>query len=298
MPASWSRRSGIRRAAQSRPPRSDRRDENSPNYYLDWAFDEMRKLVDTFPKSYTERVFVVRTTIDMNVQRAAKSASKTSCASSGATITPPRLHRGVSSDIDGGVRAIGGRQRRRRQPVQPRKPEMPTGSRARRSSPMSTPPPCSTASRRTPSSSTVRCGFGNWCPQNYGHSYSGAVTLTQAITRSIKNAVRVKLSIAIPGKAATPKGRPRQDRRGRATLWHQGTAAGIRRPPPIGADEVTVLEQAVAYATFPNKGKSVTRHAAMEVRTGAGDLVWRFDRDGKKPLQAVPAHPWRPIWRG
>jgi len=30
---------------------------NSPNYYLDWAFDEMRRLVDTFPKSYSERVF-------------------------------------------------------------------------------------------------------------------------------------------------------------------------------------------------------------------------------------------------
>jgi penicillin-binding protein 1A len=27
----------------------------------------------------------------------------------------------------------------------------------------------------------------------------------------------------------------------------------------------------------------------LEVRTGAGDLVWRFDRDGKKPLQAIPA---------
>jgi penicillin-binding protein 1A len=26
----------------------------------------------------------------------------------------------------------------------------------------------------------------------------------------------------------------------------------------------------------------------LEVRTGAGDLVWRFDRDGKKPLQAIP----------
>jgi penicillin-binding protein 1A len=58
---------------------------------------------------------------------------------------------------------------------------------------------------------------------------------------------------------------------------------------PIGADEVTVLEHAVAYATFPNKGKSVTPHAVLEVRTGAGDLVWRFDRDGKKPLQAIPA---------
>src|SRR5688572_3325927 len=32
----------------------DRRDEASPNYYLDYAFEEMRKLVDTFPKSYTE----------------------------------------------------------------------------------------------------------------------------------------------------------------------------------------------------------------------------------------------------
>jgi penicillin-binding protein 1A len=58
---------------------------------------------------------------------------------------------------------------------------------------------------------------------------------------------------------------------------------------PIGADEVTVIEHAVAYATFPNKGKSVTPHAVLEVRTGGGDLVWRFDRDGKKPVQAIPA---------
>ena len=27
----------------------------------------------------------------------------------------------------------------------------------------------------------------------------------------------------------------------------------------------------------------------LEVRTGAGDLVWRFDRDGPKPRQAIPA---------
>jgi penicillin-binding protein 1A len=50
-----------------------------------------------------------------------------------------------------------------------------------------------------------------------------------------------------------------------------------------------VLEHAVAYATFPNRGKAVTPHAILEVRTGAGDLVWRFDRDGKKPVQAIPA---------
>jgi len=49
-----------------------------------------------------------------------------------------------------------------------------------------------------------------------------------------------------------------------------------------------VLEHAVAYATFPNKGKAVTPHSVLEVRTGAGDLVWRWDRDGKKPVQAIP----------
>src|SRR6202008_2699996 len=45
--------------------------------------------------------------------------------------------------------------------------------------------------------------IGNWCPQNYGHSYSGSVTLTQAITRSI-NVVPVKLSIALGGKSPNP----------------------------------------------------------------------------------------------
>jgi penicillin-binding protein 1A len=58
---------------------------------------------------------------------------------------------------------------------------------------------------------------------------------------------------------------------------------------PIGADEVTVIEHAVAYATFPNRGKAVTPHSVLEVRTGAGDLVWRWDRDGPKPRQAIPA---------
>jgi penicillin-binding protein 1A len=82
---------------------------------------------------------------------------------------------------------------------------------------------------------------------------------------------------------------------GRAKITEVARRFGLKAPLPdtpslpIGADEVTVLEHAVAYATFPNKGKSVTPHAVLEVRTGAGDLVWRFDRDGKKPLQAIPA---------
>ena len=69
---------------------------------------------------------------------------------------------------------------------------------------------------------------------------------------------------------------------------------GIRTPLPdtpslpIGADEVTMLDHVGAYATFPNLGKAVTPHAILEVRTGAGELVWRFDRDGPKPRQVLP----------
>jgi len=261
----------------------DRRDENSPNWYLDWAFDEMRRLVDTFPKSYTERVFVVRTAIDMNVQRAAEEAIENQLRQFGRDYHATQAAT-VVADLDGGVRAmVGGRdygasQFNRavdayRQPGSSFKPYVYTTALMNGFKPTSIVvdgPVC----------------IGNWCPQNYGHSYSGAVTLTQAITRSI-NVVPVKLSIAIGGKGG-PKA-------GRAKIVEVARRFGIKAPLPdtpslpIGADEVTVVEHAVAYATFPNKGKAVAPHAVLEVRTGAGDPVWRWDRDGKKPTQAIPA---------
>ena len=260
----------------------DRRDENSPNYYLDYAFDEMRKLVLTFPKSYTERVFVVRTAIDMNVQRAAEETVENQLRQFGRDYHATQAAV-VLADLDGGVRAmVGGRdygasQFNRavdamRQPGSSFKPYV-----------------YATALMNgfTPKSIVVDgpvC-IGNWCPQNYGRSYSGSVTLTQAITRSI-NVVPVKLSIAMGGK-----GGPRA---GRAKIVETARKMGITAPLvdtpslPIGSTEVSVVEHAVAYATFPNKGRAVKPHSVLEVRTGAGDLVWRWDRDGKKPVQAIP----------
>ena len=259
----------------------DRRDENSPNYYLDYAFDEMRKLVDTFPKSYNERVFVVRTTIDMNVQHAAEAAVENQLRQFGRDYHATQAAT-VVADLDGGVRAmVGGRdygasQFNRavdayRQPGSSFKPYVYTAALLNGFRPNSIVvdgPVC----------------IGNWCPQNYGHSYSGPVTLTQAITHSI-NVIPVKLSIALG------KGNPKI---GRAKIIEVARRFGIKAPLPdtpslpIGADEVTVLEHAVAYATFPNRGKAVTPHAVLEVRTGTGDLVWRYDRDGPKPTQAIP----------
>ena len=261
----------------------DRREEVSPNYYLDWAFDEMRKLVETFPKSYSERVFVVRTAIDMTVQRAAENAVENQLRQFGRDYHATQAAT-VMADLDGGVRAmVGGRdygasQFNRatdamRQPGSSFKPYVYATALMNGFKPTSIVvdgPVC----------------IGNWCPQNYGHSYSGNVTLTQAITRSI-NVVPVKLSIAMGGKGG-PKA-------GRAKIVETARKFGIKAPLldtpslPIGSAEVNILEHAVAYATFPNKGRAPTPHAVLEVRTGAGDLVWRFDRDGKQPTQAIPA---------
>jgi penicillin-binding protein 1A len=262
----------------------DRRDENSPNYYLDWAFDEMRRLVETLPKSYTERVFVVRTAIDMKVQHAAEAAVENNIRQFGRDYHATQAA-AVLADLDGGVRAmVGGRdygvsQFNRavdamRQPGSSFKPYVYATALMNGYKPNSIVvdgPVC----------------IGNWCPQNYGRSYSGSMTLTTAITRSI-NVIPVKLSIAMGGREGP--------RAGRAKIIETARKMGLKSAPlidtpslPIGAAEVNVLEHTVAYATFPNRGRAPTPHAVLEVRSPNGDIVWRFDRDGRKPVQAIPA---------
>ena len=258
----------------------DRTEEDAPNYYLDWAFDEMRKLVDTFPKSVNERFFVVRTALDSNVQRYAQHTIELALRQYGHDYGASQSAT-VIADLEGAVRAmVGGRdygesQFNRavdalRQPGSSFKPYVYATALANGFKPSSVVvdlPVC----------------IGNWCPHNYSGGYSGSMTLINAITHSI-NVIPVKLSIALGDGNA---------KLGRAKIIQTARNFGIYTPLPdtpslpIGADEVNVLEHAVAYATFPNLGKAVAPHAALEVRTGTGELVWRFDRDGKRPEQVI-----------
>jgi penicillin-binding protein 1A len=258
----------------------DRRDERAPNYYLDWAFDEMKKLVETFPKSMTERVFVVRTALDPNLQREAENAVENSLRQYG-----QEYHAGqaaaVLMDVDGAVRAmVGGRdygasQFNRavdamRQPGSSFKPYV-----------------YATALKHglKPTSIVVDAPIclGNWCPHNYGHHYGGPMTLITALTHSV-NTVAVRLSVIVGDGNA---------KLGRSRIIQTARDMGIHTPLPdtpslpIGADAVNLLEHVGAYATFPNLGKRVTPHAILEVRTGSGKLIWRYDRDGPKPKQAL-----------
>jgi penicillin-binding protein 1A len=255
-------------------------EDEAPNYYLDWAFDEMRQLVDTFPKSVTDRYFVVRTALDMDLQHYADHVVESNLRDYGKEYNASQAAV-VIADLSGAVHAmVGGRnydesQFNRavdamRQPGSSFKPYVYATA---------------LANGFTPDSVVVDSPvcIGNWCPHNYESSYAGAVTLTEAITRSI-NVIPVKLSIALGGGNA---------KIGRAKIVQTARNMGIVTPLPdtpslpIGADAVEPLEHAVAYATFPNLGKAVVPHAALEVRTGDGKLVWRFDRDGTPPRQVI-----------
>ena len=72
------------------------------------------------------------------------------------------------------------------------------------------------------------------------------------------------------------------------TTWASRTPLPDTPSLPIGADGVNLLDHVGAYATFPNLGKKVMPHAILEVRTGTGKLIWRYDRDGPKPKQVLP----------
>ncbi len=259
----------------------DRRDEHSPNYYLDWAFDEMKKLVDTLPKSLHDRVFVARLAIDLNLQNSTEKAIENSLRQYGREYHAKQAA-AVLMDTDGAVRAmVGGRdygesQFNRatdamRQPGSSFKPYVYATALMNGFKPTSVvvdSPVC----------------IGNWCPHNFSGGHSGSMSLTQAIVRSI-NVIPVKLSIALGN------GNPKV---GRAKIKDVARKAGLRTPlpdtpsMPIGADEVTVLDHTGGYSMFVNDGIPATPHAILEVRSGTGELIWRWDRDGKKPARVLP----------
>jgi penicillin-binding protein 1A len=259
----------------------ERRDEKVPNYYLDWAFDEVEEIAETLPKSVTERAFVVRTALDPNIQYVAEMAVEEKLRQYGREYGASQAAT-VIMDVDGAVRAmVGGRdygasQFNRatdalRQPGSSFKPYV-----------------YATAFMNGYKlTTTVRdepiC-LGNWCPQNYGRSYAGTVTLHYALQKSI-NTVPVRLSVMLGNGNA---------KAGRAKIIETAHKMGISTQLPdssslpIGAAEVTVIDQAQSYASFATGGMKVPAHAALEIKTPAGETIWRYDHDGPKPERVLP----------
>src|SRR5437660_8220426 len=166
-----------------------------------------------------ERVFVARLAIDLNLQKNTEKAIENALRQYGREYHAKQAA-AVLMETDGSVRAmVGGRdygesQFNRatdalRQPGSSFKPYVYATALSNGFKPTSVvvdSPVC----------------IGNWCPRNYSGGFSGAMTLTQALVRSI-NVIPVKLSIALGN------GNPKV---GRAKITDVARKAGLRTPLP------------------------------------------------------------------
>ena len=259
----------------------DRTREVAPDWYLDYAYDEVRKLAEA-GKLGSRRVLTVRTALDSAIQARSESVIEDQLREKGASLHAKQSAM-VLMEPDGAVRAIvGGRDygasQFNRATVAQRQPgssfkafvylaALETG-KFKPTTMVTDSPVC----------------IGTYCVRNYEGEQMGTLPLWAALAHSL-NTVAIKLSIAIGN------GSPRA---GRAKIVALAHALGITAPLedtvslPIGADEVTVMDMTTAYAGFANGGKRVQPYAAVEIRDGHGDLVYRHDRDGPQPRQVAP----------
>ncbi|WP_445501849.1 transglycosylase domain-containing protein [Microvirga sp. G4-2] len=247
--------------------------ETTPDFYLDWAFEQVQALAAA-KKLGSERVLIVKTPLDTALQRHAEEVLENELRQNGR-----QYHAGqgaiVVMDVDGAVRAIvGGRDYGQsqfnratnglRQPGSSFKPFVYAAA-------------LTTNPKLNPNSKVVDAPIclGNWCPQNYGRSYSGAMPLVSALARSI-NSIPVRMSLEI-GKGNAKAGRAIIiDTAKRMGLTHP---LANEAPLPIGAAEVTPIDMAASYAVFANGGKRAEPYATWEVRNSSGEVIYRHDRD-------------------
>jgi penicillin-binding protein 1A len=241
---------------------------SSPDYFLDWAFEQVKRHVDG-----SEKVLVARTTLDMRLQKAAEAALESTLRESGEAynVSQGAL---VSMDPDGAVRAmVGGRDygvstfnravNALRQPGSSFKPYVYAAALE--------------TGEFTPETAVLDgpVSIGNWSPQNYGRSYKGMLSLRSALTQSL-NTVAVRLSIETG----------RQPIADLAERMGVMTPIRVTRSLALGTSELTVLDQAVGYSVFANGGYRVAPRALVDIRTSSGDVVYDV-AENARPLQRV-----------
>jgi penicillin-binding protein 1A len=252
----------------------DRSQEQLPEYFLDWALDEVKKLARRNPALARDRIVTVRTTLDPALQRQADLAVETVLRENGKLRDAGEAAL-VSMVPDGAVVAmVGGRSygesqfnravNALRQPGSSFKPFVYMTAFMNGYGPDSIVP-------------DRPVWIGNWSPKNYNRSYRGPVTLRTALTRSI-NTIPVRLSLDF----------------GREKIIETAYAMGLTHELensislPIGSSEVSVIDMASAYSTFANGGFRAPAYAILEVTNSDGTVLYRRDRDEPVPERVLP----------
>jgi len=242
-------------------------DINSPNYFLDWAFEEAKKIIEA--NNAPGNNFVVRTTIDTTLQSYAEEAIVSVIREQGEQYN---VEQGamVVTDTKGAIRAmVGGTDYAKsqfnraivsnRQPGSSYKPFVYAEAFEQ----------LGLTPRDTVSDHPV-C-IGDWCPQNYGRSYRGQTTLMSAFAASI-NTVPVTLSI----------------KTGRDAIAQLSYRMGLRQEYPVtrslalGVASVSVLDMTSSYAVFANRGYKTPAYGLTRMTTRTDELVWELDPDAPR----------------
>jgi penicillin-binding protein 1A len=261
--------------ARRNPARAvDRREEQTPNYYLDYAFREVQQIAAKLPPSVIERVFVVRTAFDPAIQKTADDAIESSLRQFGRDYNANQAAI-VVMEVNGALRAmVGGRDYGESQFNRATDALRQPGSSFK-------PFVYATAFLNGMTGKTMVLDgpicLGNWCPQNYSRSYFGNMPISQALTLSLNTpAVRIA---GIVGRNKIVD---------LARKMGLTTELRISAPLPLGAAEVTVFDMTQAYATFASNGKRVRGHASLEIRSQTGELIWRDVTDLTRAEQVLP----------
>ena len=284
-------------AAQRNPATPvDRQQETSPDWYLDWAYNEVRDLAAA-GKFGDETVLTVRTGLDPALQQHVEDTIESYLRQYGQNDNV-RQAAAVILDPDGNVRAIvGGRDygvsqfnratEALRQPGSSFKPYVYlTALMTGRFKPSSI------------ISGASLCLGKDYCPHNYDNETAGRITLSSALAMSL-NTAAIRLSIEIGD--GTTAGTKAKD--GRAKVVATARRMGITTPLPdtvslpLGADADKVIEHAGAYAAFAAGGGWGAGEGAAagdggvpvvaHVRT-AGRVV-ADDDDGERDVEARAA---------
>jgi penicillin-binding protein 1A len=248
----------------------ENRNPNSPDWFLDWAFEEVQRIMAGRNGPY---VLTARTTIDLNMQKATDEALAAGLKQyRGNHVTSGAI---VLMDTDGAVRALTGG------------PDYGDSQFNR-----------ATHARRQPGSSfkiyvyatalengykpttTVRDASrscGNWHPSNYGGGGGGggSMPLWEGLARSL-NTVAAELSFAV--------GRDKV-----IEMTRRLGITGIRKTcsMALGDYGISPLQHAGGVATFANGGKLAKPYAILDLVSSKGDLVYNRDRDEPAAPQVV-----------
>ena len=239
----------------------ERGDGKTPDYFLDWAFEEVQRLL----VGKEDHIVIARTTVDLGLQRAAEQAVDQTIKQFGKS---RNFDNGalVSMETDGAVRAlVGGKdygesQFNRathafRQPGSSFKGYVYLTALENGFTPES-----------SVSDSPVSCG--RWAPKNYSGGYRGRMTLRMALAKSI-NTIAVKLSLQV----------------GREKVLANLDKIGIKHLKKtcslaLGDNGMTPLEHTGGYAVFAAGGLEVRPYAIEEIKTLAGnDVIYNHERD-------------------